>query len=129
MGLDELLSCRCLVSMCAWAVRATYHVHGVLVVAAVVQQFVIFDVKLFKVVRILCDSSSVLLLFPGQLTATSSLLFFDPSVFLYLGEDLVLVREQVGNARILLDLGSPFWVLQYGELAQDASAQAVYLLG
>jgi hypothetical protein len=73
--------------------RATYHVHGVLVVAAVVQQFVVFDVKLFKVVRILGDSSSVLLLFPGQLTATSSLLLFDPSVLLYLGEDLVFVRE------------------------------------
>jgi hypothetical protein len=109
--------------------RATYYVHGVLVIAAVVQQFVVFDVKLFKVVRILCNSSSVLLLLPGQLAATSSFLFFDPSVFLYLGEDFVFVWEQVGNARVLLDLGSPFWVLRYGELVQDALAQTAYLLG
>jgi hypothetical protein len=110
--------------------RATYHVHSIFVVAAVVEQFVVFSVKLFKVVRILCNgSSSILLLFPSQLPATSSLLLFDSSVFLHLGENLIFVREQVGNAGVLLDLGSPFWVLICRELAQVASAQTAYLLG
>ena len=92
-------------------VLQTYNIHGVFAFAVLVKQLVVFDIKLLKVASSLCRGASILPLLFGQLAPTSSLLLLASAVLLDLCQDLVFVREEIGNARVLLRFRSPFWVL------------------
>jgi hypothetical protein len=98
----------------------SHHLHRVVVVAVLCQKLVSLGIELLKLGIVLHGifrgfSSQTLLLLLLQLPKTGLLLFLLPALFLNLCQNLVLVREKVGDAGVLLVLGSPFWVLELGQ--------------